>query len=230
MSSLYEHPAYRIMGDRALLVELGARISPLVNKKVRELFLCLKDNRIEGVMELVPAYRSLLITYDPLKITLPALKKSINHLKDTMDRTQIPEPRTLKIPVVYGGEYGPDLEWVARYHQINPEEAVRIHTSSTYQVYMIGFTPGFAYMGELPDTIATPRKETPRTAVPRGSVGIAQSQTGVYPVESPGGWQIIGQTPLKLFDPAKWPPTPLEMGDLVKFFPIKEEEITRWEA
>jgi inhibitor of KinA len=227
---LYEYPAYRIMGDRALLVELGDGISPLINKKVRELFLAIERHEIEGVMELVPAYRSLLITYDPLKITLPGLKESINHLKETMDRTQIPEPRTLKIPVVYGGEYGPDLQWVARYHQITPEEAIRLHTASTYRVYMIGFTPGFAYMGELPDTIATPRKETPRTSVPRGSVGIAQSQTGVYPAESPGGWQIIGRTPLRLFDPAKWPPTPLEMGDLVKFFPIKEEEMERWEV
>ena len=227
---LYEYPAYRVMGDRALLVELGDGISPLINKKVRELFLAIERYEIEGVMELVPAYRSLLITYDPLKITLTGLKKSINHIKETMDRTQIPEPRTFKVPVVYGGEYGPDLQWVARYHQITPEEVIRLHTASAYQVYMIGFTPGFAYMGELPNTIATPRKETPRTSVPRGSVGIAQSQTGVYPTESPGGWQIIGRTPLRLFDPAKWPPTPLEMGDLVKFFPIKEEEMERWEV
>ena len=227
---LYEYPTYRIMGDRALLVELGEGISPLINKKVRELFLAIERHEIEGVMELVPAYRSLLITYDPLKITLPGLKESINHLKETMDRTQIPEPRTLRVPVVYDGKYGPDLQWVARYHKITSEEVIRLHTGSTYQVYMIGFTPGFAYMGELSDTIATPRKETPRTTVPRGSVGIAQRQTGVYPAESPGGWQIIGRTPLRLFDPAKWPPTPVEMGDLVKFFPIKEEEMERWEV
>jgi KipI family sensor histidine kinase inhibitor len=227
---LYEFPAYRIMGDRALLVELGDGICPLINEKVRELFLAIERHKIEGIQELVPAYRSLLITYDPLKITLPVLKKSINHIKETMDQAKIPAPKMFKVPVVYGGEYGPDLEWVARYHKITPEEAIRLHTASTYQVYMIGFTPGFAYMGELPDNIATPRKETPRTAVPRGSVGIAQSQTGVYPVESPGGWQIIGRTPLELFDPIKWPPTPLEMGDLVKFFPIKEEEMERWEV
>ena len=227
---LYEYPAYRMMGDRALLVELGDEINPLVNKKVRELFLYLKDSQVEGVVETVPGYRSLLIVYDPLKTTLSALKGSLRKLHNTIDRSEIPKLRTLEIPVVYGGECGPDLNWVAEYHKLSPEEVVRFHTGSTYQVYMIGFTPGFAYMGELPDTIATPRKETPRTSVPRGSVGIAQSQTGVYPVKSPGGWQIIGRTPLKLFDPAKWPPTPLEMGDLVKFFPIKEEEITRWEV
>ena len=218
------------MGDRALLVELGDGISPLVNKKVRDLFLYLKNNPVEGVVETVPGYRSLLIVYDPLKITLSALKERLNKLHKTIERSEIPKLRTLEIPVVYGGEYGPDLDWVAEFHRVPPEEVIRLHTGTTYRVYMIGFTPGFAYMGELPDTIATPRKETPRTSVPRGSVGIAQSQTGVYPVESPGGWQIIGLTPLKLFDPAKWPPTPLEMGDRVKFFPIKEEEITRWEV
>ena len=227
---LYEHPTYRIMGDRALLVELGDEISPLVNKKVRELFLCLKNNRVEGVVEAVPAYRSLLIVYDPLKITLSALKERLKKYHTTIDRSEIPKPRTLEIPVVYGGECGPDLNWVAEYHKLSPEEVVRFHTGTTYQVYMIGFTPGFAYMGQLPEAIATPRRETPRTAVPRGSVGIAQSQTGVYPVESPGGWQIIGRTPLRLFDPEKWPPTPLEMGDLVKFLSIKEEEMARWEV
>ena len=227
---LYEHPAYRIMGDRALLVELGDGISPLVNKKVRELFLCLKNNRVVGVVETVPSYRSLLIVYDPLKITLSALKERLNKLHTTIDRSEIPKPRTLETPVVYGGEYGPDLDWVAEFHRVPPEEIIRLHTGTTYRVYMIGFTPGFAYMGQLPDAIITPRRETPRTAVPRGSVGIAQSQTGVYPVESPGGWQIIGRTPLRLFDPEKWPPTPLEMGDLVKFLSIKEEEMTRWEV
>jgi inhibitor of KinA len=227
---LYEHPAYRIMGDRALLVELGDRISPLVNKKVRELFLCLKNNRVEGVVEVVPAYRSLLIVYDPLKITLSALKERLKKYHTTIDRSEIPKPRTLEIPVVYGGEYGPDLDWVAEFHRVPPEEIIRLHTGTTYRVYMIGFTPGFAYMGQLPEAIITPRRETPRTAVPRGSVGIAQSQTGVYPVESPGGWQIIGRTPLRLFDPEKWPPTPLEMGDLVKFLSIKEEEMARWEV
>ena len=227
---LYEHPEYRIMGDRAILVELGDGISPLVNKKVREVFLCLNDSQVEGVVETVPGYRSLLIVYDPLKITLSALKERLNKLYTTIDRSEIPKPRTLEIPVVYGGECGPDLNWVAEYHKLSLEEVVRFHTGTTYQVYMIGFTPGFAYMGQLPEAIATPRRETPRTAVPRGSVGIAQSQTGVYPVESPGGWQIIGRTPLRLFDPEKWPPTPLEMGDLVKFLSIKEEEMARWEV
>lgn len=226
---LYENPIYRIMGDRALLVELGDEISPSVNQGVRELFLGLEDRQIKGVVELVPTYRSLLIIFDPLKISLPTLQDTIINLQKTIDRSQIPKPKIFEIPVVYGGEYGPDLEWVASYNKITPEEVIRIHTESTFQVYMIGFTPGFTYVGELPDSIATPRRESPRTAVPQGSVGIAQKQTGIYPVESPGGWQIIGRTPMKLFDATEWPPTPLEMGDLVKFFPIKEEEMAHWE-
>lgn len=227
---VYEHPVYRIMGDRALLVELGDEISPSVNQRVRKILLGLELYKILGIVELVPGYRSLLIIYDPLKIALPALQDRITNLQETMNQFQIPRPKTLKIPVVYGGEYGPDLGLVARYHKITPEEVIRTHAGSTYQVYMIGFTPGFTYVGELPDSIATPRRKTPRTAVSRGSVGIAQKQTGIYPAESPGGWQIIGRTPLKLFDPADWPPTPLETGDLVRFFPIEEEEMVHWES
>jgi len=131
--------------------------------------------------------------------------------------------------VVYGSEYGPDLEWVAGYHGITPDEVIRLHTEHTYHVYMIGFMPGFPYMGELPKSLITPRRETPRTVVPRGSVALAQGQTGIYSTQSPGGWQIIGRTPLALFEPGKWPPALLEMGDRVKFFAIDEEEIADWE-
>jgi len=227
---LYDEPKYRIMGDRSLLVELGDEISPLINQRVRGLFITLEQLRIEGIVEMVPSYRSLLIIYDPSKIKYPQLQDKINDIQRLIDQTQIPEPRTLKIPVVYGGKYGPDLEWVAEFHKISQEEVIRLHTESSYQVYMIGFTPGFPYMGELPEKLNTPRRKTPRTSVPLGSVAIAQKQTGIYPAQSPGGWQIIGQTPLRLFDPIKRPPTPLEMGDQVTFFSIKEEEMTHWEA
>ena len=227
---LYENLVYRIMGDRSLLVELGDEISLVVNQRVRELFLTLERHGIEGVVEAIPCYRSLLIVYDPLKITVSTLLNRIKDLRRTMNRAQLPKPRTLKIPVVYGGEYGPDLVWVARYHKISPEEVIRLHAGSTYNVYGIGFAAGYAYMGSLPDALVTPRRETPRTAVPQGSVGIGQKQTGVYPVESPGGWQILGRTPMKLFDPTRLPPTPLEMGDLVIFFPIREEEMAHWQS
>jgi KipI family sensor histidine kinase inhibitor len=215
------------MGDRSVIVELGDNISPEVNRRVRELDISLMQNPMEGLVEAVPTYRSLLIIYDPLEIDIATLKQRVEDLQKKMGGIDIPEPKTMEIPVVYGGEYGPDLEWVAQYHKISSEEVIQLHTGTIYQVYMIGFTPGFPYMGELPERLATPRRETPRTVIPEGSVAIAQRQTGIYPVESPGGWHILGRTPLKLFNPTKSPPTLLEIGDLVRFFAI-EEEFKQW--
>jgi len=226
---LYSNPQYRVMGDRALLVELGDEIDVEVNNKVRELFVAIKTDPLEGVVETIPSYRSLLLIFDPLKTTLSLLQNRVDLLLKTLDPSQLPEPRRIEIPVLYGSEYGPDLEWVAGYHGITTDEVIRLHTAHTYHVYMIGFMPGFPYMGELPEALMTPRRETPRTVVPRGSVALAQGQTGIYSTQSPGGWQIIGRTPLTLFDPGKWPPALLEMGDRVKFFSIDEEEMTDWE-
>jgi KipI family sensor histidine kinase inhibitor len=216
------------MGDRALLVELGDQISPLINEKVRELFLKLDRSPPEGIVELVPSYRSLMVVYDPMKTEQDRLRQDILGLHQATDPSLVPEPKTLRVPVVYGGEYGPDLEWVAAFHKISTEEVIGLHVGTTYRVYMIGFTPGYPYLGELPETLATPRRKTPRTVVPQGSVAIAQRQTGIYPVQSPGGWHILGWTPIKLFDATQWPPTPLEMGDRVRFFRIQKEEIDRW--
>jgi KipI family sensor histidine kinase inhibitor len=224
----YDPPLFRILGDRALLVELGDQINPLINEKVRELFLKLDGRRVEGIMELVPSYRSLMLVYDPLRIGFDQLREEILRLHQSADPSLVPQPRTLSVPVVYGGEYGPDLEWVADFHNIPPERVIALHTGTTYRVYMIGFTPGYPYLGELPEGLATPRRETPRTVVPQGSVAIAQRQTGIYPVQSPGGWHILGWTPISLFDANQWPPAPLEMGDRVKFFPIQKEEIHDW--
>ena len=216
------------MGDRSLLVELGDEISPEVNRRVREFYVVLMESPMEGLIEIVPAYRSFLIIYDPLKLDLVMIKNRMEDLQKKIEGIEIPEPKTLEIPVVYGGEYGPDMEWVARYHKISPEEVIQLHTEIIYQVYMIGFTPGHPYIAELPKALITPRRETPRTNVPGGSVAIAMNQTVIYPVESPGGLHILGRTPLKLFDPFQSPPTLLEIGDLVRFFPIKEEEFKQW--
>ncbi|RJR43385.1 MAG: 5-oxoprolinase subunit PxpB [Desulfobacteraceae bacterium] len=209
-----------MIGDRALLVETGERVHPLVNRKVRELFAALKQVRIDGVIELVPAYRSLMIVFDPLRISHTELKHRLRRVHYSADPSRLPQPSSIEVPVRYGGEDGPDLEWVARYHGMSPEEVIRLHTGAVYQIYMIGFSPGFPYMGELPDELVTPRRETPRVKVPQGSVAIAQNQTGIYPVSSPGGWQILGRTSLCLFDAFQWPPTPLQMGDFVKFIAI----------
>lgn len=216
------------MGDRAVLVELGDDISPQINQKVRGLYIGTKGHRIKGIKDLVPSYRSLMAVYDPLVISLNSLESKMNEIWNALDDARLPDPRTVEIPVVYGDKYGPDLEWIADYHKMTPQDVIRLHTQPTYQVYMIGFMPGYPYMGEVPDELVTPRRKTPRTHVPRGSVGIAQKQTGIYPVASPGGWQIIGRTPVRLFDPQGKPPSFLEMGDRVKFFVITEQELLRW--
>ena len=226
---LYDRPIFRIMGDRALLIEFGDEISPDVNQKVRELFVGLDQKAIDGFVELVPSYRSLMVIYDPLKISLQELKTQISDTANQLDRLQLPPPKTIEIPVVYGEKYGPDLEWVAEYHTMTADEVIRLHTQPTYRVYLIGFMPGYPYLGEVPDALTTPRRKTPRTHGPRGSVGIAQKQSGIYPVESPGGWQIIGRTPINLFDPQHKPPSMLEMGDYVKFYPIAKEEMEKWQ-
>ena len=216
------------MGDRAVLVELGEGISPGINQKVRALYSGLATHGIKGIQDLVPSYRSLMVVYNPLVISLDSLESRLNEIWDSLDNTRQPDSRIVEIPVVYGDQYGPDLEWIADYHNMSPQEVIRLHTQPVYQVYLIGFMPGYPYLGEVPDEIVTPRRKTPRTHVPAGSVGIAQKQTGIYPVASPGGWQIIGRTPVKLFDPRGEPPCLIEMGDRVKFFNITEQELLEW--
>lgn len=225
----YNQPKFRPMGDRSLLVELGDEISPTINQSVQELFVGLDLQPPLGILELVPSYRSLLVIYDPAVLSVADLKQIVVDTHDNLDRSQLPPPQTLKIPVVYGDDYGPDLLEVAQYHHLTPEAVIGYHTQPTYRVYMIGFTPGYPYLGELPDAIATPRRNTPRTRVPRGSVGIAQKQSGIYPVDSPGGWQIIGWTPVRLFDPGKNPPSLLVMGDRVQFYSISAQEADQWQ-
>ncbi len=218
---LYAEPKYRLVGDRAILVEAGHGIHPEVNQRVRELLFLLQEGGIQGVAEALPGYRSLLVLHDGTRACIKALREQVDALWSGEHAACVPPPKIHEIPVYYGGDGGPDLAWVAAYHRITSQEVVRLHTSVLYRVYMIGFIPGFAYLGQLPAALDTPRRATPRTRVPRGSVAIAQRQTGIYPVESPGGWHLIGWTPRRLFDPAAWPPSPLEMGDRVRFVAVE---------
>jgi KipI family sensor histidine kinase inhibitor len=213
------------MGDRSLLVELGEKISPDVNRRVQELMLQLQQARLPGVREFAPGYRSLLVVFDPLTLSPSELKARITDVAARPGSARLPQAKLLTLPVFYGGEHGPDLEWVAGHLGISMDQVIRLHTETMYRVYMIGFTPGYPYMGELPAALAVPRLVTPRTRVPKGSVGIAQRQTGIYSVESPGGWQIIGWTPIELFDPTRQLPSLLEMGDRVKFEAVRQVEI-----
>lgn len=211
-------------GDSALVVEAGNEISPKLNQKIRGLVLALEEYALPGIRELVPTYRSLMILYDPAIILFTELIEHIKHLEVHVQTVELPEPRIVEIPVVYGGDFGQDIDYVADYHDLNTEEVVALHSGRDYLVYMLGFTPGFCYLGGLAEELKTPRLETPRTLIPAGSVGIAGQQTGVYPIDSPGGWRIIGRTPLRLFDPQRTPPVLIQAGDYVRFTPIQYQE------
>lgn len=221
---MYDKPRFLPAGDRALVVELGDAIDPTINRQVRDLMLGLERAQVPGVTEMVPTYRSLLVYYDPLKTSSEELEERIDQVRAQLGRMELGRPRVVHIPTLYGGDYGPDLEFVAQHNDLTPQEVVEIHSGTDYLVYMIGFSPGFPYLGGMSERIAAPRLPTPRTEIPAGSVGIAETQTGVYPVATPGGWRIIGRTPLVLFDPHREPPALLRAGDYVRFVPLASEE------
>lgn len=213
-------------GEQGLVIEFGDSIDSAVNSRVHQIAGRLATGGIEGIIEVVPTYRSLLVYFDPLMVSRQALTLKIRSMlaeKEPADARQ-PDARVVEIPVCYGGEFGPDLDFVASHNSLSGEEVIAIHTSVPYMVYMLGFMPGFPYLGGMSERIATPRLATPRTVIPAGSVGIAGTQTGFYPVESPGGWQIIGRTPIKAFDPAAQNPFPFAAGDYLKFRSITTEE------
>lgn len=221
---LFEKPKYRLVGDRGLLIEFGEGIHPEINEKVRKLSRSIKSIRPKGIIEVIPTYRSVLVVYDQ-DITNPQILKYFFRELEEQDQNDTATSRSvLEIPVCYGGKYGPDIETVAQTNQIDTDDVVALHSRETYQIYMIGFTPGFPFLGGLPEKLHTPRLETPRLTVPQGSVGIANNQTGIYPIESPGGWQLIGRTPLCLFDPSRSDPLLYRAGDSIKFKPITKKE------
>ncbi len=220
---MYRTPRYRPAGDRALSIELGDEISPEINRRVHSLSRAIEVSGIPGVVDLVPTYRALLVYYDPLTLSLTELKEQLARVEQTAEQDTPGTARVVEIPALYGGEYGPDLEFVAEHSGLSQEEVVRVHTGMGYLIYGMGFTPGFAYLGGMSERIATPRLQTPRTLVPAGSVGIAERQTGVYPIASPGGWRLIGRTPVQLFDAGRDPPVLAGPGDYVRFVSITEE-------
>lgn len=217
-------PRFLLAGDAALVVEFGDAISPEINRRVHTLAHALEQNPFPGLGESIPSYRSLLIYYDPLQLSCTEIKDFVSGVLQKSEKIPLPEPALVEIPTVYGGEFGPDIEFVAQYHGLSVEKVVQLHSEVTYTVYMLGFAPGFPYLGRLPAAIATPRLPTPCASVPAGSVGIAGSQTGIYPIATPGGWRLIGRTPVTLFDPGRSPPTVFRPGDRVRFVPISTEE------
>lgn len=221
---MYEKGRYLLSGDKGLVVEFGNEISEAVNKKVRNLYLAVKKSKMTGIYEMIPTYRSLLIQYNPMEIEVERLKEKLTEIEEALDSIEIPKPRIVEIPTIYGGEFGEDLDFVAEHNGISKEEVISIHSSVDYLIYMLGFTPGFPYLGGMSEKIETPRLKTPRTKIPAGSVGIAGKQTGIYPIESPGGWQLIGRTPIKLYDPKSQTPIILQAGDYIRFKPIDKGE------
>jgi KipI family sensor histidine kinase inhibitor len=216
-------PRFQPAGDSAVLVTFGTRIDAALNRQVHALARRLGDSTLEGVGEAVPGYASLLVHFDLLRLDYDAVVGWIRqNLAD--DAGLKLNPRRVEVPVVYGGEDGPDLAFVAEHNHLTIEEVLTIHSGRDYPVYLMGFMPGFPYLGGLDPAIAAPRLATPRSRVPAGSVGIAGAQTGIYPLESPGGWRIIGRTPLKLFDLTREPPFLLAPGDLVRFVPLANGE------
>jgi len=223
--------AMRILtvGDCAVSVEFGQEISLEINHKVMALKMVLEREPIRGIVELIPTYCSLLIQYDPMELRYGQLRDRLEALVTQLDEVEMPPKQVVEIPVAYGGEYGPDLGEVARVHNISEDEVIKLHSEPEYPIYMLGFVAGFPYLGGMNKAIATPRKKSPRLKIEAGSVGIAGEQTGIYSVESPGGWQIIGRTPLKLYDVNRNEPVLLKAGQYIKFKPITKEEFRTME-
>ncbi|KEP25097.1 kinase inhibitor [Bacillus zhangzhouensis] len=231
--SISFHP----LGDAAIVIQAGADIREEIHERVEQLFACIEQHPFDGYVEAVQAFTNVTVFYEPYTVHQSAhldqhgmspyewVKAYIEKLLEDKWRVGFQaKSRIVEIPVCYGGALGPDLEEVARINRLTPEEVVRIHTAGTYLVYMIGFAPGFPFLGGLSEKIAAPRRETPRMSIPKGSVGIAGKQTGVYPISTPGGWQLIGQTPLSLFRPDDEIPSLLKAGDEVRFVQMSEKE------
>jgi len=217
------------MGDQALIVEFGDRVDPALSAEIAAVAQRLRESRTNGVLDVIPTYTTLALHYDPAAVgagTPPyeALVETIDTWLKTQTTATPPVGRLVDIPVCYGGALGEDLEALAQSHNFSAEEVVAIHSGATYHVHMLGFVPGFAYLGGLDARLATPRRDTPRPRVPAGSVAIGGDQTGVYPLDTPGGWHIIGRTPLRLFRSDAMPPSLLNAGDTVRFVPISAQE------
>lgn len=217
---IYTPPRLCRAGDGAILVEFADEINDAINDRVHAFAEALRAQKRPEIRDLVPAYASLLVCYDPQRIAFAEMHAFLRDTLTALSPRATHAPRLVEIPTRYGGEFGPDLAFVAAHNHLTEDEVIRLHTSVVYRVYFLGFLPGFAYLGSVPEQIAVPRLETPRARVPAGSVGIAGRQTGIYPSESPGGWRLIGRTELSLFDPQCDPPALLQPGDRVRFVAI----------
>lgn len=214
-------------GDSSILLQFGNTIDPAINRKIAATVQLMREQHINGVTDVIPAFCSLLINYDPRVISYEQIKRRMEALVKIDVTAGDTRKRVFEIPVCYGGEYGPDIQNIADHAGLSVEEVIQIHTSRDYLIYMLGFLPGFTYLGGLDERIHTPRLANPRIRIPAGSVGIGGSQTGIYPMDSPGGWQLMGMTPVKTYDPGREVPILVEAGDYIRFVAIDEDEFHR---
>ena len=219
---MYKSPIFLNAGDKAMVVELGDSINPEVNRLVHSLNNKISSFNINGIIDSVPSYKSILIMFDPLQISSSEIQSKIANELESIQHQEVNTQLIVHVPTLYGGDFGPDLSFVSKHTNIDEPDVIDLHSSKKYLVYMMGFSPGFPYLGGLPSELETPRLDTPRPKISGGSVGIADKQTGIYPNDSPGGWRIIGRTPIKLFDQNKTPPTLLIPGNYLKFDPLPD--------
>ena len=229
MPTAPEAARFQRASDQSLLIYFGEQITLNAHENIRKLLLLLEREPIAGIRNLHPAYCSVLVKFDPLKWRHKQLEESLKQYLGRLEDVTLPDPGQVEIPVCYGGEHGPDLIDVSKIHSMTPAQVIELHSSITYVVYFLGFVPGFAYLGELPEALVTPRLPTPRRNVPPGSVGIAGRQTGVYPVATPGGWRLLGRTPLSMFRPEQDGFSLLSIGDRVRFAPINQQQFAALE-
>ena len=214
-------------GDSSLLVQFGDEIKPEINRKIAATVQLMREQHIEGVLDVIPAFCSLLVNYDPRVASYNEIKTRITNLLKIETTAGAERKRIFEIPVCYGGKYGPDMAFIAEHAGMTEAEVIRLHSSRDYLIYMLGFLPGFCYLGGLDERLHTPRLASPRLKIEAGSVGIGGSQTGIYPMDSPGGWQLMGMTPVKTYDPERKMPILVEAGDYIRFVPVDEEEYMR---
>jgi inhibitor of KinA len=221
------YPVITPVGEDSILIEYEEMVCPEVNLKVRQLSYGLEQGFFAGLKEVVPAYRSVMVYFDPFQVDFDTVQNIIKKVADHLQEINLPAPRLFRIPTVYGGGYGPDLERVAEFAKVNPDEVIQIFSSQRYPVYCLGFLCSLAYLGGVPKILQIPRLASPRTSVPAGSVGFAGPQANILPIDTPSGFNYIGRTFVAVYDPIKFPPTLIQPGDYIQCPSVSEEEALR---